>query len=160
MTHLPPLRALPTFALGVALRANSELLRRLPAPLLATVCLLLASILAAVSGMPAALTLLLLCATGAFAMATDVQRQAGRLVAKLAPLGQLTYSIYLWHSMFIFVLVNVVADKLFYGSRIVLLTCTFVTLAGTLIWSYISWRWFETPCRRWVERQNWFARSP
>ena len=72
-------------------------------------------------------------------------------VKRLAPLGQLTYSIYMWHGLLILVLMNALGDKLLHGNPIALPILTFVCYAGILITSYLSFFYLETPARRWID---------
>ena len=93
---------------------------------------------------------------GVLAVAADMQRKVAAWTVKVAPLGQLTYSLYLWHLLIIMVLMNGVADKMFQGNATVLIICTVLTYSGIAVVSYLSWRYFETPARQWLDA--WFRR--
>ena len=149
--HYAPLRALPAFMIGVGLNANRDLLARMPAARLLMVWSLAGASLSALSGAPTLVQVPLFYLAGASAMALDVQKGAGPLVTRLAPLGQLTYSIYLWHGFFIIVLVNAIGDKLLGGRLLITGALLLVCYVAILVWSYLSWRYFETPARRWVD---------
>ena len=69
-------------------------------------------------------------------------------VDRLSPLGQLTYSIYIWHRLFILAFLNVVADKMFGGNDLVLVGMALVTFAAIAVVSYAGYFLIENPARR------------
>lgn len=152
-----PLRALPSFLLGVALSHNRDLLVRIPGAQRLTAVALGATTIAMLRGWPAPLQIAGIAVTGVLAMAADAQAMAGSgarpsaVIRRIAPLGQLTYSIYLWHGFFILVLLNGVGDGLLGGNRTAMAGLVVLVCVGTLILSYLSWRFFETQARRWVD---------
>ncbi len=152
-TQLPPvLRALPSFLIGAGLSYNrSALIARLPAPqylLGATLFLLICAML---TGAPEPIQLLLTYAVGISAVSSDASQSAGRLIRKLAPLGQLTYSIYMWHILFIFVIMNIIGDKLLSLHGAPMLCFASFCYIMIFIWSYLSFTFIETPARRWID---------
>ncbi|NML93203.1 acyltransferase [Novosphingobium sp. TW-4] len=147
----PPIRALPSFALGVSASYARDLLARVRGGSWLTVPLVVASTVAAMIGAPGSAQLALIVATGLSAIAADVRGEVLPLVRRLAPLGQLTYSVYLWHGFFILVLLNAAGDKLLHLSPAPMVALMMFTYAAIAIWSYLSWRYFETPARRWVD---------
>ncbi|MDE2437454.1 MAG: acyltransferase [Sphingomonadales bacterium] len=146
-----PLRALPAFGLGLALNANRDLLLRVRFANLVMWLSLLGATACALVGAPVVIQLPLFYLAGFAATAIDVQGIANPVVTRIAPLGQLTYSIYLWHGFFIAVLVNAIGDKLLGGKLFAVAPLLAVCYAAILVWSYLSWRYFETPARRWID---------
>lgn len=151
----PVLRALPSFLIGVGLAARP--VRALPYPgwLLAGST---AGLIAAMwFGAPGIVQLLLVIFVGFSAIEADMAGSAGSLTKRLAPLGQLTYSLYMWHLLAILVLLNMVADKLFHGRPAIVIAMAILCYGGLALWSYISFTFIETPARRWVD--GWFKGS-
>lgn len=111
------LRALPSFLFGITLfnyRHKTKAIRLArPLLLLTTVLMILAMLFDA----PTFLTLLMVYLSALFTVASDVQGTISPFVKRTAPLGQLTYSIYLWHGMFILVIMNAIGDKICMGQR-------------------------------------------
>ncbi|MCH7627433.1 MAG: acyltransferase [Proteobacteria bacterium] len=151
-----PLRALPSFMLGTALAANRDLLKAIPAAQPLSLLSFAVAVALALTGGAAPLQLAAMVLAGTFAIAADTQGKVAGWTAKVAPLGQLTYSLYLWHVLVIMVLMNGIADKLMRGNTAVLVVCTVLTYVGIAILSYLSWRYFETPARIWLD--GWFRR--
>lgn len=146
-----PLRALPGFCLGLACHTNRDLLAKMRPARPAVWILLLAATLAAISGAPAKIAVPLFYLLGVAGIATDIQGEANGLLARAAPLGQLTYSIYLWHGLFVTAMLNAVADKLLGGSTTNMMIIAAICFPSLIAWSYLSWRYFETPARQWID---------
>jgi len=161
ITSIPPvIRALPSFLIGVGLYQQRNVLRRLPAARLILGVSLLVLISSMLAGYPKPLILALVYSTAIAAIASDMQGKNGILVRTLAPLGQLTYSIYMWHRLFILIFMNAIADKLLHGNKLSLMVFTLVCYAGILIWSYVSYQFIETPARRWIDKLSLFSEAP
>jgi peptidoglycan/LPS O-acetylase OafA/YrhL len=145
------LRAIPSFLFGALLYYWSDVLKRMPCPrlclLMSTACLIAAMI----SGAPHLIVLLLVYLTVASTAASDVVGRVSPAVKRVAPFGQLTYSIYMWHLFFILVLLNMVGDKLLHGRPIALAALFAVCYVGIGAWSYLSFVFFETPARRQID---------
>lgn len=150
-TFLDPLRALPAFCLGVAARANRRMLDAIPFPNALVLFALFATLFAVRWPVSDNLAAPLFYILGIAAMAADSQGDSSRLAARLAPLGQLTYSIYLWHPFFIMICLNAIAEKALHRSQTGLAAMTTVMISSILAWSYISWRYFENPARRRID---------
>jgi peptidoglycan/LPS O-acetylase OafA/YrhL len=158
---LPPvIRAMPSFLLGVILYQHRDLLRRLPAASWILAISLLGLIGSMLAGCPPVVILVLVYLTAAAAIASDMQENTGWLVRKAAPLGQLTYSIYMWHGMFIVVILNGIGIKLLRGNKITLLVLTFMCYGAILICSYFSYLFVETPARLAIDRLRIFVKGP
>lgn len=82
----------------------------------------------------------------AFAIAAD-RRGAGPWVRRLAPLGQLTYSMYLIHGLVITAALNAIADKLLHLRGVAMIGATALSWLAVLMLSRWSLAWFETPAR-------------
>lgn len=146
-----PLRALLPFALGISASYARDLVRRLRGGRWLMLVFIVASVIAAMIGAPGPLQLAAITATGLAAISADLRGEALAVVRRLAPLGQLTYSIYLWHGFFVLVLLNALGDKFLHLSRIPMLALMVVAYCILASWSFLSWRYFETPARRWVD---------
>ena len=146
-----PLRALPGFCLGIVMHANRDVLAMTKHPRFAMWTALVGATSSGIMGAPTYVALPLFYAAGVAAIAVDLRKDASPFIKRMAPLGQLTYSIYLWHGFFITVLLNAVADKLMHGNFAALALCTIACFGGIMVWSYLSWRYFETPARQWVD---------
>jgi peptidoglycan/LPS O-acetylase OafA/YrhL len=148
----PVLRAIPSFVFGSALFYNRKTVAKLPAAsfLLAIAGVVL--LVAMMSGAPQLLDLLLVYLVAIAAVAADLRGVSAPLTRRLAPLGQLTYSIYMWHTIFILLIMNSIGDKLLHGrfyaiTAVICYICIFTT-------SYFSFFFIETPARRWVDKLN------
>jgi peptidoglycan/LPS O-acetylase OafA/YrhL len=147
----PYLRALPSFLFGVGLWFCRGWLQRFPlAQPVLWVCLL-ALLVAMNTGASPLVVLLFMYLVIAAAAASDAQKKAGRWVTTFAPLGQLTYSIYMWHGLFIMVLMNAVGDKLLHGRIAFMIPLAVITYITVLAAGYFSYFYIETPARRWVD---------
>lgn len=152
----PALRALPSFMLGVGIAAIK--LPRIPRPALLLTVLAAVMLVCMFSGVPVGVQLPLVYAVGICAACADSSGQVSTVVRTFAPLGQLTYSLYMWHSLAILVIINAFGDKLLKADFAVMLALTLLCYAVLAVWSYISFEYIETPARRWVDKQ--FRGSP
>jgi len=152
----PVLRALPSFVFGAALFYNRSVVSRLPAPGLilavATACL----IVAMMSGVSQLITLLLVYTVAIAAVAADLEGVPSATVRRFAPLGQLTYSIYMWHLLFISFLLNAIGDKFLHGNALFTAILVVACYICIFITSYLSFFFIETPARRWIDKKNLF----
>lgn len=147
----PVLRAIASFCLGIWLWTHRMHIVRVPAAsslMLVALGLLMAGILA---NAPSALLLLAVYVVGFLGVAADMSGRGNALVRRMAPFGQLTYSIYMWHSIFILVIMNGLGDKLLHLSGWSAVALGIVTYAIIATWSYVSFMKIETPARRWLE---------
>jgi peptidoglycan/LPS O-acetylase OafA/YrhL len=147
----PVLRALPSFVLGAALFYNRGIVSRLPLPgsiLAVAIGVLIAATMLGVSQL---LTLLIVYIVAAAAVAADLAGNPSVAVRRLAPLGQLTYSIYMWHMILVLIFLNAFGSKLLHGH---VFTAAIVASACYLcifIISYLSFFFIETPARRRID---------
>lgn len=149
---LPPVpRALPSFLIGMSLFFWRDALRRIPKPGLILAASLPIVIVAMTTGMPDIVSLALVYIIAASAIAADVQGSVGSAVKLIGPLGQLTYSIYMWHSILITVLMNGIGDKVLHAGSGLMLVIGLVCYASILAVSCISYLFIETPARRWID---------
>jgi peptidoglycan/LPS O-acetylase OafA/YrhL len=148
----PVLRAIPSFALGAALFYNRNIVSRLPMPgfiLAAGTAVLIAAMM---SGVPQLLTLLVVYTVAIAAVAADLQGMPSAFVRYFAPLGQLTYSIYMWHLIFILFLVNALGDTVLSENALAMAMLGVACYITIFIMSYVSFFFIETPARRWIDR--------
>ncbi|PXA89995.1 hypothetical protein DMC47_28080 [Nostoc sp. 3335mG] len=148
------LRAIPSFAFGVALALHRHRLGgavaqwsdRVAYPLLV---LLVAS---ALLGWPDPLKLVLTWGAVAFVYAGDLDGRPSLLGHKrIADQGRLTYSLYLIHPIFATTWLAFLAPKLgFHGSA--MWAAVLIAIAATFIVSHFSFVYFEEPMRRLLGR--------
>ncbi len=148
----PVLRALPSFVFGAALFYNRNIVSRLPAPsyilAIGTACLIVAML----SGVSQLITLLIVYTVAIAAVAADLKGVLSATVLRLAPLGQLTYSMYMWHLLFISFLLNAGGDKFLHGNTLFTSILIVACYSFIFITSYLSFFFIETPARRWIDR--------
>ena len=152
----PVLRALPSFVFGAALFYNSTIVSRLPAPALILAIATAGLIVAMISGVSQLMILLIVYTVAIAAVAADLKGAPSGMVRRLAPLGQLTYSIYMWHLLFILLMMNVVGEEFLSGSTLWASIIAIACYISILIMSYLSFFFIETPARRWIDRINLF----
>jgi peptidoglycan/LPS O-acetylase OafA/YrhL len=87
----------------------------------------------------------------ASAVAADLDRRPSSFVRKYGSFGQLTYLIYMWHGLFILVLMNAVGDKLLQASHLVMALLAIICWVCIFLASYISFLYIENPARRWID---------
>jgi peptidoglycan/LPS O-acetylase OafA/YrhL len=137
--------------IGISLFYWRDALRRIPRPGLILAGSLLITLVAMTTGMPDIVSLALVYVVAGSAIAADVQGSVGSTVRRLGPLGQLTYSVYMWHSILITVLMNGIGDKLLHAGSGLMLVIGVACYAGILAVSCISYLFIETPARRWID---------
>jgi peptidoglycan/LPS O-acetylase OafA/YrhL len=74
-----------------------------------------------------------------------------KAVKRVAPLGQLTYSIYMWHSLVILIVMNALGDKLLHASTGLMCLLGLSSYAIIFGVSYFSYFAVETPARRFID---------
>jgi peptidoglycan/LPS O-acetylase OafA/YrhL len=153
----PLLRALPSFCLGAALYYDRGLIVSLPAPKVIFTASAAALPLLMLFGAPHLIVLLIVYVVAMSAVAADLKEKPGPLVRRYSPFGQLTYSIYMWHGLFILVLMNAIGDKLLRAQPVLMAFLAVVCWASIFAASYISFFYLESPARRWVD--GWGRRS-
>ena len=94
------------------------------------------------------ITMLSLFTLFVVSVASDTHGNVSRMVGTLAPLGQMTYSMYIWHRVFILLFMNVVADKLMPGNLPIVVTMTLLCYATIFGVSYAGYFLIERPARR------------
>jgi peptidoglycan/LPS O-acetylase OafA/YrhL len=147
----PALRALPSFLIGVALFYNRDLLKKLPAPKLLLSLFAPALLAFMLTGAAHLLVLALVYAVVASAAAADINREVSKAIKRFAPLGQLTYSLYMWHTIVILVLMNALGDKLLHAGPALMSLIALVCYTSIFVLAYFSYFAIETPARRWID---------
>ncbi len=102
-----------------------------------------------VTGAPHLIELLLAYVVVASAVAADLTVKPGLFVRRVGPLGQLTYSIYMWHGLFILVIMNAIGDKLLHGRLVLMIPLALICWGAIAVASYVSFFYLEGPARRW-----------
>jgi len=155
--ELPPvLRALPSFVFGAALFYNRNIVAMLPAPGFILAAATALAIAAMMSGAPQLLTLLIIYLIAAAAAAADYAGAPSAVVRRLAPLGQLTYSIYMWHLLLILIFINLAAPISLNGHTLSAAIAPVACYCSIILVSYVSFVFIETPARRWICGLNFF----
>lgn len=157
--HTDVRRAFPAFALGITFYLNRDRLAHLPSPRwgLALSCLAYAAGVVLLA--PDLVIVAIAYAIPAFAVAADRVGVTGPALRRWAPLGQLTYSIYMIHGLIITVLLNGVADKFLKLPLWGMIAVTGITYIAILITARISLRWLEEPARAAINRVEWPRRQ-
>jgi peptidoglycan/LPS O-acetylase OafA/YrhL len=148
----PVLRAVPSFIFGAALFYNRNIISRLPAPGFILAVAAAGLIVAMMSGVSQLTILAIVYTVAIAAVAADLQGVPSATVRRLAPLGQLTYSIYMWHLLFILLLTNVVGEKFLGGNQLSMALLGFACYVAIFLMSYLSFFFIETPARRRIDR--------
>lgn len=153
--HADVRRAFPAFALGITYYLNRDKLALLPSPRwgLAVLCLVYAA--GVVVAAPDLVVVAIAYAIPAFAIAADCVGVTGAILRRWAPLGQLTYSVYMIHGLIITVLLNGVADKLLKLPLWGMVAATGITYIIILLTARLSLRWLEEPARAVINRVGW-----
>ncbi|WP_395696935.1 acyltransferase family protein [Methylocella sp.] len=151
-THVHPLlRAAPSFMIGSALYYGRAVIARLPAPQPILALAAVALVWCMMAGAPELLDLALVYVVAVSAVAADLQGKPSAFVRRTSPLGQLTYSIYMWHGLFILLLMNALGDKFLHAGLYAMLAIALVCYVAIFVASYFSFFYLETPARRWVD---------
>jgi peptidoglycan/LPS O-acetylase OafA/YrhL len=145
------LRALPSFVLGAALFYHRDRLPLVPAPKLIFAVSMVTLTGLMMFGAPHLAILAVVYVVAISAVASDMAAKPGHLVRRYGALGQLTYSIYMWHRIFILVLMNAIGDKLLHGDPGMMAVIAVICWACIFVTSYLSFLHIETPARRWVD---------
>lgn len=147
----PPLRALPSFMIGISLFCFRDKVGMILAPgrlLLLSLVLLLITMITYTHHL---VVLGIVYVVATTAVAADTRRLIPDLVKFLAPLGQLTYSIYMWHSLIILIVMNAIADKLLHASTGLMAAFTVICYAIIFMVAYLSYFFVENPARRYID---------
>ncbi|MET0337241.1 MAG: acyltransferase [Caulobacter sp.] len=149
------MRALPAFMIGLGLYAIRDKLRLLPAPKL----LLASTTVAYLAGMyfrlPKSILVLIVYSIAASALAADLSGKVDGLTRKLAPLGQLTYSLYMWHAFALLFFVQQLPRRTGIGHDVWIA----LSVPILLVVSYVSLVAFERPMRSWIAGLPIFPRK-
>jgi peptidoglycan/LPS O-acetylase OafA/YrhL len=156
-TLWPAFRALPSFLIGVSLFYWRDALRRIPKAGFILAASLPIMVVAMTTGMPDILTLALVYVVVASAIAADVQGSVAAAVKRFGPLGQLTYSLYMWHSILITIFLNAIGDKLLHAGTGLMLVIGAACYASIFVISCLSYVFVETPARRWIDGFKLFS---
>jgi peptidoglycan/LPS O-acetylase OafA/YrhL len=144
-------RALPAFFFGLCLRLDWQALSALKIPGWISVVLALLLTAGSLLNWPGAILLGLAYGAAVGAILADGRGQVSALTRRLAPLGQLTYSMYMLHPIIILVLVNALGDKLLKLEPLPLGLLTLASYGVIYLASLISFKLFETPARQWID---------
>ncbi|MBO0733595.1 MAG: acyltransferase [Methylocapsa sp.] len=150
----PALRAIPSFVFGAALYYNRQIAARIPGPGFLLAAAISGLIAAMMGGVSQLLILLIVYTVAMAAVAADLQGSPPALVRRLAPLGQLTYSIYMWHLVFILIWMYSIGDVFLYTHSFSAPIIAGACYVNIFIVSYFSFFFIETPARRWIDKLN------
>lgn len=144
------IRALPSFLFGMVLYAGREYLARFKMPVWCFHLLVASCFVVSFVGATQIGVLLLAWATVAAALMRDVQKRTDPLVRAGAPLGQLTYSIYMLHPPVITVMYLILAQRVLHLEGMAMNLMLLASVPVIFAVSYLSLIHFETPARKWV----------
>lgn len=142
------IRAVPSFLLGAVLCFNRERLRGLPGAGALFGLGLVSLFAGALLGLPTILLLALAYLTLVGGIAGDLSGKTSGIVERIAPFGLLSYAIYMLH-MLVLTAANFAAASLGLTGAARTIVMGGAVLA-VLPLSYLSYLFFETPCRRWL----------
>lgn len=149
-------RALPAFYLGMVVWVERDALRP-PAWLgMAAIALALVTMLASFALVPRTVIVMLGYGTAVGALLADTVPVRSALIKRLAPLGQLTYSVYMLHALIIVLLLNGLADKVLHLGLPGMVMVTLLTWVVIGFASLVSLQVFETPMRRRIDAWQLF----
>lgn len=144
-------RALPAFIFGLAVRLDWKALSVIPVPSCSAMICAIALFVGSVLVWPDWSLLALAYGVALSAIIADGRRTPSEITRRFAPLGQLTYSIYMLHLVIILVVVNALGDKLLKLNVVALSLLTLVSYAAILAASLLSYKLFESPARRFID---------
>ena len=152
-------RALPAFYLGMVVWAERDALTPPAWTGPAAIALALATMLASFALVPRTVIVMLGYGTAVGALLADTIPVRSALIKRLAPLGQLTYSVYMLHALIIVLLLNGLADKVLRLGVPGMVLVTVLTWVVIGLASMISLQMFETPMRRRIDAWQLFRQS-
>jgi len=153
------IRGLPSFLFGIGLFYIRSGLARFALSGWGLAFFVVALCEAMLGGAPSWAILMLVYATAIAAVASDMRGKPCDLVRKIAPYGCLTYSIYMWHGIFILALMNGLADKFLHGNGYAIVACTAICWASIFVTSLLSYKYIETPARLWIDGLHFGGKS-
>lgn len=157
--HLTVGRAFPAFLLGMAFFFCRTRVARLPGPHIGLAVTIAVLVAVPALGLYNAVAILMAYLAPMFAVAADMRRgRTPALVTRLAPLGQLTYSVYMLHTLMVMVMLNAIGDKILHLTTVPMIALGLFTYVLLGLVSWASLQLFETPARRWIDRLPIFAR--
>ncbi|MCK8784655.1 acyltransferase [Roseomonas sp. NAR14] len=148
-----PLRALVGFLFGLALFLVRHRLVGLPGARAGLLLAFAGFLGGGLAGLPVSWLMPCILMVAIFAAAADMQRRAGRrlagqdLIARLGPLGDLTFSIYMLHMPVQLIVLKLLGQRLLHldGLPLTVLAVTAVLVLVGL--ASLSLRYYETPLR-------------
>jgi peptidoglycan/LPS O-acetylase OafA/YrhL len=143
------LRAIPSFLLGIVLARATGPLSKIPAPGVLMALCLVALVLEFALGADHFVRIITVYALATFALAADRRRQAAPVMRGLAPMGRLTFSIYMLHHPLGWALISVLGVKVLHLSGIELNLAVAATAVIVVpLVSVLSLFLFEEPMRK------------
>jgi peptidoglycan/LPS O-acetylase OafA/YrhL len=146
------IRALPSFLLGTLLYRDRAIVARLPAGGSTALVLVAGFFTGWIAGAPEFVLLLVLYAAVIAAIAGDVRGEVSPIVRAIAPLSQLTYSLYMVHYVWLLFAVEVVAIRLLKFEGAALDMAVGGAVLSVVGLSYLSLELFERPMRKAITR--------
>ena len=153
------LRALPSFLLGMIAFQYRGMLARVPRAALWLLVACVAFVAGCLLQWPKPLLLPVVYTIGALGIAASEQ-PASRAARALAPLGQLTYSLYMLHPMVQSVLLTGIGAGLLKLRGVPMNLFVLATMVLMLPVAWISLVLFERPARHWLTRLMGMRRTP
>jgi peptidoglycan/LPS O-acetylase OafA/YrhL len=144
-------RAVPAFLFGLAVRLDWKSLSLLPMPSFAPIILALSLVAGSLLIWPDWILLTIAYGIAISALIADGRCRPSAITRRFAPLGQLTYSIYMLHLVVVLIIPNALGDKLLKLEPVPLSLLTLASYGVIIFASLISYKFFETPARRYID---------
>jgi peptidoglycan/LPS O-acetylase OafA/YrhL len=151
------LRAIPAFLIGMSLY---RLKPRVPYAGYLMFAALLLFFVGMLAGFPRWMLIPIVYVIPVLGLSADTYEKPLHLVRKLAPMGQLTYSVYMLHPLVITVLFTFLGDKLLHLAPLPKNLLVLLGFPIALFVGYISLTFFETPMRKIISGQRRVAAKP
>ena len=158
-TYLDVGRAFPAFIFGIALFLAEPVVARIPAARAGLAVMAALPFVSIVLDVPNPILIAAAYGLPVFAVAAD-RHEPGSFICRVAPLGQLTYSIYLLHGLVIAVLLNAIADKLLHWHGPAMAGAVALSWGVVLLLSRWSLAYLETPARDALNRLQFLREGP
>ncbi|HKR86687.1 MAG TPA: acyltransferase [Phenylobacterium sp.] len=149
-SNLSPLRALPSFLFGMAAFNARLTLAHLPGASWICGACLAAFVIGAGLAAPFPVLLAIILVAFTAGVAADYSGQGKRFMMKLAPLGSLTYSLYMVHPLYEVVFIIFVGQRLLHLGSAAMNAWVVLAIVLALVTSWLSLNLFEMPARRWI----------
>ncbi len=152
------LRVLPSFLIGISLFTYRDSLPIMKSSSNIFFGFVIALSVSLFFDFPTPISLALIYLTAAITVSAD-RNQPSSFLLMIAPLGQMTYSIYMWHGIIILIFVNGLCDKILKLTGIYMAFALLMCYLFIFVVSYFSYFYFESPIRRWIDKYSFYNQN-